>query len=604
MFALSALTLFFISTLLFALPSRLRPEMPSVAVNIADSASHQLSKIPVPINPLRQIAHKPPVQSNSTLGEAKWYSDWKWLNPFSSSITLDENRAVLPPLPPRPTIYTFYDDSLKRDVAKRDAENELLLTWRRAWWAQGFKPVILGRAEAMEHPLYESFQMRDLSTALESDIARWLAWGQMGSGILADWLAIPMGPHDDSLLQYLRRGSYPALRRYHGLGSDLLSGEKQVINMVIKEAIENKDLNSSSHKTLVDCVPDNTFSVDFEQGSIALYNAQAITQFYKPLADKVKSEPAKALVDLRRLINSHLHETFLSSFTKGIAVIGPVAEHTTALIEPALKIASLLNTCPDSPIPGSCPPNIRSCKPCDPKHKLAVSTISTFKNSSDLYTIGTVPHPYTSASLFARRDGIDVPFIRRSTDRDVWISAITKDMLGANIPASARILPFKEAVAGTGATRSLWLTPEKDKDPLADLDWVFGFTLPSNSSTAWTGLAKAVADAKANAGKPEKEKSDKSKEGEDPKEDPAPTPKDLAAEITLLNKARAALKSKARQQILVKKAVEAWNLADTEAWRFARAYAARRSVERKKWDEEERQVTEVGGLGKGRGRWY
>ena len=42
-------------------------------------------------------------------------------------------------------------------------------------------------------------------------------------------------------------------------------------------------------------------------------------------------------------------------------------------------------------------------------------------------------------------------------------------------------------------------------------------------------------------------------------------------------------------------AIEAWNLADTEAWRFARAYLARQSVERKKWEAEERGY--AGGMG-------
>ena len=33
--------------------------------------------------------HKPPAQKNSTSGDAKWYSDWKWLYPFSATITFE-----------------------------------------------------------------------------------------------------------------------------------------------------------------------------------------------------------------------------------------------------------------------------------------------------------------------------------------------------------------------------------------------------------------------------------------------------------------------------------------------------------------------------------
>ena len=44
-----------------------------------------------------------------------------------------------------------------------------------------------------------------------------------------------------------------------------------------------------------------------------------------------------------------------------------------------------------------------------------------------------------------------------------------------------------------------------------------------------------------------------------------------------------ALKSNSREM------VEAWNLADTEAWRFVRAFAAREKSERKRWEKEERK---------------
>jgi hypothetical protein len=56
-----------------------------------------------------------------------------------------------------------------------------------------------------------------------------------------------------------------------------------------------------------------------------------------------------------------------------------------------------------------------------------------------------------------------------------------------------------------------------------------------------------------------------------------------------LGKARDALKSKDKRMKTVVKAVEDWNLADTEAWKFARAYSARRRMERKKWEEDEQK---------------
>ncbi|KAK5676182.1 hypothetical protein LTS12_029516, partial [Elasticomyces elasticus] len=80
----------------------------------------------------RPAAHKPPEQKNSTSGESKWYSDWEWINPFSSSITLDENRSVLPPLADRTFIYAYYDTRKYNDPKEENADAQLLLTWRRA----------------------------------------------------------------------------------------------------------------------------------------------------------------------------------------------------------------------------------------------------------------------------------------------------------------------------------------------------------------------------------------------------------------------------------------------------------------------------------------
>jgi hypothetical protein len=55
-----------------------------------------------------------------------------------------------------------------------------------------------------------------------------------------------------------------------------------------------------------------------------------------------------------------------------------------------------------------------------------------------------------------------------------------------------------------------------------------------------------------------------------------------------LGKARDALKSKEKHMMKIVDEVEQWNLQDTEAWKFARAYSARRRMERKKWEEDER----------------
>ena len=561
-------------------PAKSRLSLPSIS-------------IPSILNPFRPAVHKPPVQSNSTSGEIEWLSDWTWLNPFSSSITLDENRSVLPPLPSRPYIYTFYDSSAKEGSATREAEDKLLLTWRKAWWAQGFRPMVLGRAEAMENPMYEALQIQNLEPGLELDLARWLAWGQMGTGILSNYLAIPMGAHDDNLLSYLRRGEFPFLRRYEGLGNGLFSGQKDAINAAIKVALDNKSIGQA--KSFLDIVPEDTFKVDRAHDSIAFYDSATISKLYKPIADKLYDSQAEGLALLPQLINSHLHLTFQTLFSKGIAVLNPMPEHMTALIEPAINIASFLTECPLSPIPLSCPPNNPKCILCNPNNLLPLTYPQLFRNESTMYTIGTVPHPYTCTSLNAQRDNIDTRFIRRKTERDPWLKAATKDNLGTIIGTAPRLVRFKEMVASPfGTAHSLWLTPEKDRDPMQGLDWFFGFSLPKNKTLIEVPISRRP---KRPIRPPVKDDPEKKK--------PTMDENELLLEKDRLQKARTALKSKVKQQVLVKEASEAWNLADTEAWRFARAFTARRAVERLKWEQDESKVSKAGteGTGTSKGRW-
>lgn len=55
------------------------------------------------LNPFRQPSHPPLRQKDDEYMGTSWWADWMWLAvPFSSSITLDEDRALLPPLPLAP----------------------------------------------------------------------------------------------------------------------------------------------------------------------------------------------------------------------------------------------------------------------------------------------------------------------------------------------------------------------------------------------------------------------------------------------------------------------------------------------------------------------
>ena len=205
----------------------------------------------------RPAAHRPSEQKDSSSGELKWYNDWTWLNPFSSSITLEEDRSVLPPLRTRRPVYTFYESSDKSDDEEKEADRKLLLVWRRAWYAQGFRPVVLTRAEAMNNPLYEAVQQLKIDPALQADLLRWLAWENMGTGLLADWHCFPMARYDDWLLSSLRRGALPThITRFENFDSGLFAGEKTRIGEAIKEAIKAANGHASS---ITELIPPSSF---------------------------------------------------------------------------------------------------------------------------------------------------------------------------------------------------------------------------------------------------------------------------------------------------------------------------------------------------------
>lgn len=515
------------------------------------------------------------------------------MSPFSSSVTLDENRSLLPPLRVRPPIYTYYDPTVNQEQELKDALNAILVTWRKAWWQKGFKPVILSPAEAMNNPLYAELQSKDLEGPLQTEMSRWLAWENMGTGILCSYLTLPMGAYEDPLLSYLRRGEYPLLTRFDNLGSGLFSGTKADITAAVKQALENPDLKSA--KDFISAVTPETFEIDPKHDSLAYYNDATIKDKYPKLADEIIGSGAKGYQILNKLIDSHLHSTWQNLFSNGIAVVKPLPDHMSTVIEPALKLAEILSQCPESPMPSSCPPNLPRCKPCVASTPMKISTPPAYRNTSGLYTIGTVPHPYTMAIMGSFRDDIDIRWIRRESERDPWLSTLTKELLGTGVSGAPRVIKFKEAVASPhGTSHSLWITAERDI-PI-HLDWYFGFSIPRNETD--TGKSETPVPGPERRPQPE----------HDPKDGPVPNVDDAQKERELLKRAKEFGKARTPEEEKIRGAIEAWNLADTEAWRFARAFLARHRVERLKWEEEEKKYADGAGAERGKsegiGRWF
>lgn len=544
------------------------------------------------------------------------------MNPFSSSVTLDQDRMVLPPLAERPPVYTFYDTTVKRDAETKKIDKELMLTWRRAWWAQGFRPVILTEDEAMSHPLYQTLHAKGMPETLEQDFRAWLAWAHMGTGLLANLYCLPMAPYDDDLLSHLRRGQYPQLTKFQGLGSGLFAGEKSQIEDAIKTTLN--DVKLSSYKAITDAINSASFKTE-QPTSVAYYDSKTIKAKYPVLGELVTKTPSKGRRSLIQLMQAHLHVTWQNRFEKGIAVLQPLAAHTFTLVKPSLDLGHLLAECPSSILPSSCPPNRPKCRPCTGS-RLSVKTAPSFRNTSSLFTIAIVPHPYTMITLTNLTDEISVAHIRRKTDRDPWITAVTRDLLGDARGGPSRVVSLKDAVASEyGSSRSLWFTtehfpasfnppPPPPKSPTNDrpveekiapfpedwienVDWHFGFPIPRTTVSHGESLPPIPGPerwAKVPAGLPAERKK-----SSDP--DP-PTEQQAAIEVELLRKSRETVNSKEKALLKIRSVAEAWNLADTEAWKFVKSFRARQVVERMKFEEEE-SAYETGGV-RGNSRWW
>lgn len=219
-----------------------------------------------------------------------------------------------------------------------------------------------------------------------------------------------------------------------------------------------------------------------------------------------------------------------------------------------------------------------------------------------------MPHPYTVLALTHSTPTLDLRFVRRKTDRDTWILAVTKELLGTGLSSFSRLVSLKDVVASDfSAPRTLWLTAEEltqstlSEEQVHELDWELGFKIPRTPTP--NGRSETPVPGPERRPPPPKQDF----------EGPEPSEKELEQEKSILAASRMALQGKSPDGKgrswgkapegpdfkAVTAGVEAWNLADTETWKFVRAFGARKVMERAKWEEDEEQF-----LGKGMiGRW-
>ena len=544
--------------------------------------------LPSLYNPLARgdAAKRPPDQKGAKHGYVKWFCDEQWQKPFSSAVTLDDERVVLPPLAERIPIYTYYNPT-DRPQDTVVAEKQLLLDWRRAWWAQGLRPIVLGPSHAAKkQDMWTALQKADTKTAVKNELERWLAWSSAGGGILVNYLAFPMASRSDPFLKYLRAGKAltsrePVKLETHGNG--FLMAPKPYIDSTLRLVFQEHDAfdeGSAADKILS--------SEDFTESpagtdSIAYYDLPTVKSIYKPIADSLISSQATGLTQLHNLISAHLRITWQNQYPDGISITKPDPEHMTTLTSFAIQAAQLLSACPTTnPVPDSCPPNNPKCKPCTPATSMRLSLAESYTNTSNAFHLTPIPHPLTFATLLAFRDTgrLDPRFVRRKLPRDEWVHGAT-DAIAPDVDMGAqqRLVRLKELVtSSTAANTALWFTAERD-DPL-ELAWILGFEISAPDSEP-ESPAPLQARLHAEAERERKTVAQKLKDvaGRGTSV-AAPSDADLSRERTLIMEAGTYVKATGPRERRLRDAVEAWSMADLEAWRFVRAMGVRRDKER------------------------
>jgi hypothetical protein len=139
------------------------------------------------------------------------------------------------------------------------------------------------------------------------------------------------------------------------------------------------------------------------------------------------------------------------------------------------------------------------------------------------------------------------------------LADVTKEHLGGELGGSSRGAVFKQVVAGEQAVaNSLWMTVESlpaaagqslPAELLDEFEWQFGFKIPRSGTI----------DPNTAGDKESIQNKNPSQQG-------------VGKEYELIRKAREVIKSVDTNRINIKNVAEAWNLADTEVWRFVKAY--------------------------------
>lgn len=441
-----------------------------------------------------------------------------------------ERQVDLPPEPVRCPVYTFHDSETKNAAE----ENEVIAVWKKAFWAAGFKPIVLSPEDSQNHILYSVLAEKFGRKRPPEAYLRWLAWASAGNGLFADWTVIPfIRQARNPTLPWLRQCSFDSLYRFGSLGTSLLAGSQPDIDTMLTDMIATNQTDVNDINSLAE----ETLTLRPTPSDVVNYSPSLLEEKYQNISTS----------QLADLINAHLHQSLLLSYPKGIAVVDPVPDVTHILSFPALRLARRLARCPKSPLQDTHSPLHAKAPPCDSiKHEIKLQKSVT--NSTSQLNFVTIPHPMTYLWLSQQHSSVDANIVRDSK-RNPWLGCATAELTPAGVSARKRGSVLKEAIIDrNGHTiANIWEESWNEND----VSWILGFTLPPLSF----------------------EDDDLEAEGNHK----------YVNNVTLLSEAKKAVQSWEAKFMRERLYIEAWSMGDTGIWRFVKDWSARNSMARIAW---------------------
>ncbi|KAK9448697.1 uncharacterized protein V1518DRAFT_417942 [Limtongia smithiae] len=370
----------------------------------------------------------PEAETNNYIHSQDWETPFSFsVSPVSSSEEVDI--AVLPLLEERCPVYTFFDLSEFTKAGKDiSLEASVLTVWKRAFWALGFKPIVLDVSHAQKNPRYVELEaLPNMSPEARLEVLRFLAWSSMPTGVLTSSRIIPMTTwptHSD--LKFLRGCQFGPLTAYKDTLTSFMYGSQQYVNAFVAAAFQ------TGHRSNILGYALESLQLEDRSEHFAHYTDEYVARNCKGLE----------LSQLPDLINAHLHSTFLSRFGGGIVVVDPFLESSHILTYPALSTAYAIASCPVVAFEDFCPPNRpKDCFKCSKQFsptKKYIKFAPSIPDTTNELIFVTIPHPLLHLALtYGTPDVMDAELVRRTTTRDVLVRALTAEinvdeaMLGA-----------------------------------------------------------------------------------------------------------------------------------------------------------------------------